>query len=174
MPKSKVSAFFSVLLVFASGAAMGAVGYRLYVVKTVASSPVGQPPSKKKTTPEDYRKRVVAHLKDTLKLNDQQVAELQKIYDWQGEQFTPINKKYDAQIEQVTEPVRKEFGQQLEQIHVAAIAKVKAILTADQQPLYEKWLADRAADHKKHQQEQQQHGQGPHNDGHRPPPQPLP
>ncbi len=95
MPKSKVSAFLSVLLVFASGAAMGAVGYRLYVVKTVASP--GQAATKKKMTPEDFRKRIVAHLKEAVKLSDQQVEQVQKIYDWQGEQFTPIQKKYRGQ-----------------------------------------------------------------------------
>jgi uncharacterized membrane-anchored protein YhcB (DUF1043 family) len=169
MPKSKVSAFFSVLLVFASGVAMGAVGYRLYVVKTVTSS-TGQPGNKKKEmSPEDYRKRVLAHLKDAVKLSDQQVEQVQQIYDWQGEQFTPVKKKSDAEIDQV----KHEFDQQLHQIHEAAVAKIKAMLTADQQPLYDKWLADRAAaraaDHKKHQQQQ---GPGPHSDGHRPPPLP--
>jgi uncharacterized membrane-anchored protein YhcB (DUF1043 family) len=170
MPKSKVSAFLSVLLVFASGAAMGVVGYRLYVVKSVASS-VGQPPPKKKMSlsPEDFRKRIVAHLKEAVKLSDQQVEQVQKIYDWQGEQFTPIQKQYQAKID----PIMSEFDQQRDQLHLAAVAKMKAILTPEQQPLYDKWLADRAADHKKHQQEQQQqHGQGPHNDGHRPPPLP--
>jgi hypothetical protein len=164
MPKSKVSAFLSVLLVFASGAAMGAVGYRLYVVNSVASS-VQPPASKKKMNPEDYRKRVVSHLKDALKLSDEQVDEVQKIYDWQGEQFTPIHKKAQAKMDQE----HKEFEQQLDQIHEEAVAKTKAILTPVQQPLYDKWLADREAAHKKHQQEQEQQGAGPHKDGRRPP-----
>jgi uncharacterized membrane-anchored protein YhcB (DUF1043 family) len=170
MPKSKVSAFLSVLLVFASGVAMGAVGYRLYVVRTVASS-VGQPgKNKKEMNPEDFRKVVMAHLKDAVKLNDQQLEEVQKIYDWQGDQFTPIRKGTQAKIDQA----RLEFDQQRSQIHQAAVAKMKAILTPEQQPLYDKWLADRAADYKKRQEQKQQHGQGPHNDGHRPQPLPLP
>src|SRR5271156_2245963 len=162
MPKSKVSAFLSVLLVFASGAAMGAVGYRLYVVKTVASSV--QPPTKKKTSPEEFRKLALARLKDAVKLTDQQIIEVQKIYDWQGDQFMPIHKKYQAKIDQDW----REFDQQRDQIHEEAVTKMKAVLTSDQQPLYEKWLADRAADHKKHQQQQQ--GQGQRNEGRRPPP----
>lgn len=164
MPKSKVSAFLSVLLVFASGAAMGAVGYRLYVVKTVASSV--QPPTKKKTSPEEFRKLALARLKDAVKLTDQQIIEVQKIYDWQGDQFMPIHKKYQAKIDQDW----REFDQQRDQIHEEAVTKMKAVLTSDQQPLYEKWLADRAADHKKHQQQQQ--GQGQRNEGRRPPPVP--
>jgi hypothetical protein len=161
MPKSKVSAFLSVLLVFASGAAMGAVGYRLYVVKTVVS-PVQ---AKKKTTPEEFRKQAMARLKDAVKLTDGQLIEVQKIYDWQGDQFMPIHKKYQAKIDQDC----REFDQQRDQIHDEAVAKMKTILTPEQQPLYEKWLTDRAADHKKHQQEQQQQGQGPHKGGCRPP-----
>ena len=115
MPKSKVSAFLSVLLVFASGAAMGAVGYRLYVVKTVTSS---VPAAKKKQSPEEYRKLVMSQLKETVKLNDQQVEQVQKVYDWQGEQFMPIKKKADSQIEQV----KHEFDQQRDQIHETAVA----------------------------------------------------
>jgi uncharacterized membrane-anchored protein YhcB (DUF1043 family) len=162
MPKSKVSAFLSVLLVFASGAAMGAVGYRLYVVKTVVS-PVQ---AKKKTSPEEFRRAVMSHLKDAVKLNDRQLIEVQKIYDWQGEQFMPVNKKYETQIDQV----KHAFDQQRDQIHEAAVAKIKSILTADQQPLYDKWLADRAADRKRRQQQEQQH----RGEGKRPPPPPLP
>jgi hypothetical protein len=163
MPKSKVSALLSVLLVFVSGAAMGAVGYRLYEVKTVVS-----PVQAKK--PEDFRKLAISHLKDAVKLTDQQIVEVQKIYDWQGEQFMPLKKKTDARIEQDY----REFDQQRDQMHDEAVAKMKAILTPEQQPLYEKYLADRAAaraaDHKKHQQEQQQQGPGPHNkEGRRPP-----
>jgi uncharacterized protein involved in tolerance to divalent cations len=167
MPKSKVSAFFSVLLVFASGAAMGAVGYRLYVVKTVAS-PV-QAATKKKLSPEESRKRLLTHLNDAIKLNPQQLEEVKKIYDWQGDQFKPIQKKYQAKIDQDWQ----EFDQQLHQLHDESVAKIRGLLTADQQPLYDKWLADRAERDRKRRQEQQQQGQQPgprpHNDGRRPP-----
>lgn len=162
MPKSKVSAFLSVLLVFVSGAAMGAVGYRLYQVKTVVS-PVQ---AKKQMRPEDFRKLVIAHLRDAVKLTDQQIVEVQKIYDWQGEQFMPLQKRIEAKWDQD----KREFDQQRDQIHDQAVAKIKAVLTPEQQPLYEKYQAERDAAHKKHQQEHQQQGPGPHNkDGRRPP-----
>ena len=164
MPKSKVSAFLSVLLVFVSGAAMGAVGYRLYEVKTVVN-PV-QAKVQKQTTPEEYRKRAVSHLRDAVKLTDQQIVDVQNIYDWQGEQFMPLQKKFEAKWDQD----KREFDQQVEQIHEQAVAKTKAILTPEQQPLYEKYQAERDAAHKKHQQEHHQQGPGPHNkDGRRPP-----
>jgi hypothetical protein len=173
MPKSKVSAFLSVLLVFASGAAMGAVGYRLYTVKAVASS--GQPPAKKKMSPEELqhtleanRKLLVSRLKDSVKLDDQQLIQIQKILDWQGDQFMEIRKKYQAQTDQI----HQEDEHERDHLHEVSVAKIKAILTADQQPLYDKWLADRAAEHKRHQEQQQQGGRGPHNEGRRPPPLP--
>jgi hypothetical protein len=161
MPKSKVSAFLSVLLVFASGAAMGAVGYRLYVVKTVVS----QVQAKKKASPEEMRKRIISHLNDAVKLTDQQTVEVQKVYEWQGEQFTQFHTKYDSQMDQQ----HREFDQQLHQLHDASVAKIKSILTAEQQPLYEKWLADRAAADRKRHEQQQQQGPGPRKDGRRPP-----
>jgi len=163
MPKSKVSAFLSVLLVFASGAAMGAVGYRLYVVKAVSSSV--QPPSKKKMSPDEFRKLVMSKLKDAVKLDSRQVDQIQKIYDEEGDWFTQAHKKFDAQVDQI----HHEFAHERDLMHEASVAKIKTILRPDQEPLYEKWVADRAADRKRHQ-EQQQQGPGPHNkDGRRPP-----
>jgi len=158
MPKSKLSAFVSVLLVFASGAAMGAVGYRLYAVKSVS-------PASPKKSPEEYRKLVISSLKDAVKLDNQQSAQVQKIYDDEGEWFMQSKKKYDAQVDQI----HHEFGHQRDQMHEASVAKIKTILRPDQEPLYEKWLAARAADRKRRQQQEQQH----RGEGKRPPP-PLP
>lgn len=113
----------------------------------------------------------MAKLKDAIKLNDQQLVEVQKIYDWQGEQFGQLHKKYQAQTDQIDHAAEHDR----DQIHEESVAKMKAILTADQQPLYDKWLTDRAAaraaDRKRHL-EQQQQGPGPHKDGGRRPPLP--
>jgi hypothetical protein len=160
MPKSKVSAFLSVLLVFASGVAMGAVGYRLYSVKAVVS------PASPKKTPEEYRKLIVSSLKDAVKLDAQQAAEIQKIYDEEGDWFMQAHKKFDAQIDQI----HHQAAHERDLMHEASVAKIKTMLRADQEPLYEKWLADRAADRKRHQQQEQQH----RGEGKRPQPPPLP
>jgi hypothetical protein len=158
MPKSKVSAFLSVLLVFASGLAMGAVGYRLYAVKAVS-------PASPKKTPEEYRKLIVSNLKDAVKLDAQQAAQIQKIYDEEGEWFMQAHKKFDAQMDQI----HHQAAHERDLMHEASVAKIKTLLRADQEPLYEKWLADRAADRKRHQQQDQQR----RGEGKRPPP-PLP
>jgi hypothetical protein len=160
MPKSKASAFFSVLLVFASGAAMGAVGYRLYAVKAIVN------PAAPKRAPEDYRKLVVSSLKSVVKLDAEQSSQVQKIYDDEGEWFMQEHKKFDVQMDQI----HHEAAHERDLMHEASVTKIKAILRADQLPLYEKWLADRAADRKRRQQQEQQH----HGEGKRPPPPPLP
>jgi hypothetical protein len=167
MPRSKVSAFFSVLLVFISGAAMGAVGYRLYAVKTVASLPS---PSPGKKSPDDVRKLIVNSLNEAVKLDAQQLSDIQRIYEDQFASFNQVHKKYQAQIDQV----HAEQTRAIDQIHDASVAKIKALLRAEQLPLYEKWQADRTAareaEHKRHQQ-QQQHERP---DGRQRPPMPYP
>ena len=164
MPQSKVSAFLSVLLVFVSGAAMGAVGYRLYAVKSVSSGT--NPSSPPKKSPEEFRKLIINSLKESVKLDDQQLDQVQKIYQEQHESFDQIHNKYQAQLDQIHQSAKRET----DQMHDAYVVKIKALLRPDQVPLYDKWQADRAAaDRKRHQQQQREHP-----DGKGRPPRPLP
>jgi hypothetical protein len=167
MPRSKVSAFFSVLLVFASGAAMGAVGYRLYAVKSVASGTT-LPQSKKKMNPDEIRKMIVNQLKEKVRLDPGQLEDVEKIYDDQHREYLQVQSKYDAQIG----PIFHSFERETNQLHEAAVAKIKALLRPDQQTVYEKWLADRAAADAEHKKERKEHKDRP--EGKRPPLPPLP
>jgi hypothetical protein len=142
---------------------MGAVGYRLYSVKSVASI-ASAPPVKK--SPDEIRKLIINNLKDSVKLDDRQFDEVQKIYVDQHEAFDQLHSKYQSQIDQI----HQEAKRQTDQIHDTYVTKIKALLRPDQEPLYEKWQADRAADRKRHQQ-QQQHD---HPDGKQRPPIPRP
>ena len=166
MPKSKASAFFSVLLVFLSGAAMGAVGYRLYTMKSAPSVAVANA-KKPQISPDEFRKRVVSKLKESVKLDDRQLNDVDKIYEDQFDAFTEIHNKYQAQINDV----RRADEHERDQIHDRSVAKIKAVLRPDQQPLYDKWLADRAADRARRQQEHKDHPDGGKQ---RPPLPPLP
>jgi hypothetical protein len=170
MPRSKVSAFFSVLLVFVSGAAMGAVGYRLYAVRSVASGTNPSNPPKK--SPEEFRKLIINNLKESVKLDEQQLDQVQKIYQEQREAFDQIHNKYQAQIDRdpTVVQIHQSAKRETDQMHEAYVAKIKALLRPDQVPLYEKWQADRAADRKRHQEQQQRE----HPDGKGRPPRPLP
>ncbi len=156
MAQSKTSAFLSVLLVFVGGVAVGGLGYRLYdekVLVTNAPAPKKSPPP----SPEDVRKRVVARMKDAVKLDDAQIVQLGKILDESRDGFEQIKQRRDAAID----PIIKKSFQENQALREAQNAKVKAMLHDDQQPLFAKYLADREAEHKKWQQEHQ----GDHKDG---------
>ena len=152
MPKSKTSAFLSVLIVFLSGVAMGAVGYRLYAVKSVSI-----PVNAAKPSPEEVRKKNIADLKDKVQLDDTQVDQVHKVYQEQHEAFDKLNTKYQAQIDALAEASKA----QRDQIHDASVAKIKAFLRPDQIPLYDKWTADRAAAFAKWRKEHPDRGRRP-------------
>ena len=131
MPKSRFSAFLSLLLVFLSGAAVGALAYRLYVVNTVSAI------VQKRPNPEEFRKHQVAEMREKVKLHDAQVAQYERILDETRDAWGPLREKQDAD------------GQA---IHNRQVAKVKAMLRPDQLVLYEKVQAARDAEHKRRQQ----------------------
>lgn len=134
MPKSRLSAFVSLLLVFLSGALVGAFGHRLYMVSTVTA--VRQPTPR--LTPEEARKRQIEDVKQKVGLDDRQIAEYNKILDSTTQQFFEMHDKMNAEARA---------------IHDQQVAKVKAILRTDQMPQYDKWLSDREAERKRRQQE---------------------
>jgi hypothetical protein len=106
-------------------------------------------------------------------LDDQQVAEVQKVYQEQYEAFDRVHTKYQQQLDPLIEPIYKAANAERDQIHETSIAKIRALLRPDQAPLYEKWQADRAAARKRRQEQQQQQDRD-HPDGKRHPPRPLP
>jgi Spy/CpxP family protein refolding chaperone len=132
MMKSRFSALLSLLLVFLSGVLVGGFAYRLYNVSVIAA-----PNNAKRPDPEDARRHIVADMRDHLKLDARQVDQLQQIFDQTRDQFHQIHDKMNAE------------GQA---IHVGQIEKVKAILRAEQLPLYDQWRAERDRDRKQHKQ----------------------
>jgi hypothetical protein len=134
MLKSRFSALLSLLLVFLSGMLVGGFTYRLYNVSVAAA-----PNSGRKLDPEEARKHIVADMRDRLKLDARQVEQLQQIFDQTRDQFHQIHDKMNAE------------GQA---IHTGQIDKVKAILRADQLPLYEQWRAEHDRDRERQQRKQ--------------------
>jgi Spy/CpxP family protein refolding chaperone len=132
MLKSKFSALLSLLLVFLSGVLVGGFAYRLYYVSVAAA-----PNNAKRPDPEEARRHIVADMRDHLKLDGQQVNQLQQIFDQTRDQFHQIHDKMNAEGEA---------------IHTSQIEKIRAILRADQLPLYEQWRAEREREHKLHKQ----------------------
>jgi len=137
MPKSRLSAFISLLLVFLSGALVGAVAHRLYMVNSVTAVRPGQPKGPH-MSPEEFRKRQVEEMRQKVGLDDQQIAQYNAILDSTRQEF---------------EQVRDKFNNEGRRIHDQQVEKVNAILRPDQRPLYEKWRAEREAERKRREQD---------------------
>ena len=134
MVKSRSSAVLSVALVFLSGALVGAVGSRLYMVSSVSSNGMTMPPHPPDhPSPEEVRKHRVEEMRTEVKLDDQQMRELEQIYDHTREQFNEIHKRLDAEGRAVADKQTE---------------AVRAILRPDQVPLFEQLRAKHEAERK--------------------------
>jgi uncharacterized membrane protein len=142
MPKSKFSAFLSLLLVFLSGAVVGALSYRLYMVKTVYTTTV-QPP--RRADPEEVRRRIVADLKTKVHIDDQQVTALNKLMDETRDAWQQMRHKMDQDGRAIHEQQWQNF---------------RNTLRADQQPLFDQWKSDRDAEMRKRREQQDHKGPG--------------
>jgi hypothetical protein len=133
MSKSKLSAFLTLLLVFASGAVLGAVAHRLYVVNTVMSGvPVKRP------TPEEFRKRQVNEMRDRIKMDDAQIAKYNEILDQTKTRFDENHDRYNAANHAILDEQRN---------------RVRSILRPDQTTLYDQVIAEHDAARKQHQRD---------------------
>jgi hypothetical protein len=135
MPKSKLSAIVSLLLVFLSGALVGAMAHRLYMVNTVLSSKQLPPPRR---DPEEVRRQLVAETRDRVKLDDEQVRKLDQFYDDERAQFGKL---------------RQGWNEQGRDLRAITAEKIKGMLRPDQLPLFEQLQADREKEHRRRQQQ---------------------
>ncbi len=135
MSKSKLSAFLTLLLVFASGAVLGAVAHRLYMVNSVMSGMSGTP---KRPTPEEFRRRQVDEMRQMVKADDAQIATYNQILDQTKAAFDQTHKQYNAANRAIWDEQRN---------------KVRAILRPDQVVLYDKLMAEHDAARKQHDRE---------------------
>ncbi len=143
MPKSKLSAIISLLLVFLSGVLVGGVSYRLYTVSTVSTEtrPSGSPPPRE--DPEVVRTRIVNDMRDRLGLDADQVHKLNKIYDQTRAQFDELHRKANSETRQLWDE---------------QTASIKAILRPDQLPKYEELRRQRDEERKKRRRMDQKGG----------------
>src|SRR4051794_18009039 len=87
MLKSKSSALLSLVLVFLSGTLVGSVTYRLYMVNSVNSGGAQPGRGQGKMDPEEVRKRRVAAMQGKGKVDADQVAQANGIYDGTPQQL---------------------------------------------------------------------------------------
>jgi len=119
VPKSRLSAGVYLLLVFLSGALVGGFSHRLYMTRSVNAAP---------RTPDEWRKKYVGEMRESVKLDDQQVAQLQQILDDTRKRF--------QQMREEEKPVAQKI--QNEQTD-----RIRAMLRPEQQPLYETLRVER-------------------------------
>jgi len=123
MPRTRLSAIFYLLLVFASGILVGVVSTRLYAVK--ASVPAITAPRNMAELRTSYmsemRKRIPG-------VNDDQATAVAKILD-------DTKKKFDD-IRREERPLRDHIQQE-------QIDAIRAVLTDSQRPAFEAWRAER-------------------------------
>jgi hypothetical protein len=137
MLKTRTSAFFSLLLVFLSGALMGVVGERLYNTATVSSRVKPAVKSEeKRPDPEERRRAIIEDNRKRLKLDDQQVQQLQLIFDNTREQFMKAHDRWDTAVQALRDSQRD---------------AIRHILRSDQVPLYEKLIKEHDAERMKKQ-----------------------
>ncbi|HEY1219545.1 MAG: hypothetical protein ABSE42_19230 [Bryobacteraceae bacterium] len=143
MPKSRLVAFLGLLAIFVGGGIAGAFGYHLYLASPVFGHNLAPGPAGVRKVPgpdpEEIRKRLVEEMRQRVKLDDAQIAKLNRIFDDTRAQFDQIHREMN------------------ERGHAAwdkQVAEVKAILRPDQEPLYDQLRADHeAARKRRHQQE---------------------
>lgn len=126
MPRYKLTAVLSMLLVFLSGSVLGAVAYRLYAVSAVQSVDVAR--KQPKMSPDEFRKHYVEEFRTKVKMDDQQLAALQQILDQTRTDFHTMRDKMNFEGEA---------------IQSAQVEKINAILRDDQRPLYATMRAER-------------------------------
>ncbi len=142
MAKSKFSVFLSLLLVFFSGAVLGAFSYRLYMVRTVIAT---LPPAKRpRLTPEEFLKQRLDEMRDKVKVDDQQLEQVRQVYQ-------ETREKYDE--------VHHEMNVKGKAIDESQVAKIKAILRPDQIPAYDQLRAEHEAARQRAIQQRQQGGE---------------
>jgi uncharacterized protein YukE len=148
MPKSRLSAVLSALLVFFSGAVLGAFTYRLYSISPVQSGKdAGSPP--KKLSPDEWRKKYVSDFANAVKLDSQQITALNGILDRTRDEFDKLNEKVKPERDAVNEKWRPDR----EAIQNHQVENINGLLRPDQRPLYEAFRAERERQRKLHDQQ---------------------
>jgi len=132
MKRNQLAAGSLAVLLFSSGAAVGALGHRYYSEAVVSAK-----------NSDDFRHRYVSEMQSTLRLTPAQIGKLETILD-------ETKAKYKA--------VRDSYRPEMASIKAEQIERVKSILTPQQVPAYERLVAERekrsrAQEEHEHQEE---------------------
>ncbi len=132
MPKSRLSAALSLLLVFVSGGLVGVLAHRAYVTSAGPAASPNLP--KQRRDPADYRKHFNAIMQDRLKLNADQLVKLNQIMDGVDARFREINERRATENQAIQKSM---------------VEQINGILTPDQQKLYADFREERERERQK-------------------------
>jgi len=122
MKRSNLTIALYLLLIFASGILVGAFGFRLY-----SGTPVSAKTSTK-VSPEEWRRQYFSEMQSRLNLTPEQMEKLNVIFD---DTFARFRQAHEA------------LDESLRQNKAHHVAAVRAMLTPEQRPEYEKLHAER-------------------------------
>lgn len=122
MPRTRLSAIFYLVLVFASGILVGVASNRLYSVKASVSATAAP------RTMDELRKQYTAEMRQKVGVTDAQVAAVEKI-------LNDTKKKFDD--------LRREERPLRDRIQQEQVDAIRALLTDKQKPAYDAWRAER-------------------------------
>jgi hypothetical protein len=131
MKKSSLTVTLSLLAVFISGAVVGAIGHRLYMVNSVEA----EVRPAVRLSPEDFRRKYVEELRTRLTLDETQMLKLNAILDLTRDRFHQMRERSKPEADQIKEDQRNQ---------------IRAMLNAQQVVEYEKVLQERANKNKNH------------------------
>jgi uncharacterized membrane protein len=126
-----------VLLVFLSGALVGAVGYRLYSAKSVSATVAPKP------KPDEWRKHVVEDMRKRLSLSEEQVGKLEAAFDATKQHFAAYDQRSKAERKSIIEEQHQ---------------TIRSFLSEPQRAEYDKFLLERQQKRRAEAEKKQQRG----------------
>ncbi|MDQ2949489.1 MAG: hypothetical protein M3Y27_26720 [Acidobacteriota bacterium] len=126
MNRSTLTIAFYLLLVFASGVAVGGFGYHLYTGTPVNAARLGD--NKPRLSPEEWRREYLSEMQTRVHLTPAQLQELNGILDSTRSLFHDAREKNNLELKTLRENQAN---------------RIRAILTDEQRPEYEKLRAER-------------------------------
>lgn len=136
MKPSRLTVALYAVLTFASGTVVGLFGHRLYVT---ADARTKQPGSR---SPEEYRRRYVEEMRARLKLSDQQVTDLNVVLDSTRDRFRQLREKERPEVKAIQDD---------------QVARIRALLNAEQSVEYEKMREERDRRMREHKDGSRKH-----------------
>ncbi|MGB9604381.1 MAG: hypothetical protein ACP5U2_13910 [Bryobacteraceae bacterium] len=120
MRRSRFAVAIYLLLVFASGVAVGVIGHRFFEKEV-------KPPPPARPNPEEFRRRYMEEMRNRLKLTDEQAR----------------------QIEAILDETRDRYRAQTRALQEEQTARIRALLSDQQRAEYEKMRQEREERRKK-------------------------